>query len=386
MIFGRHSVLKRGCSTWDKAGMPQEEFERRLDAARREMAQRNLDALVIYGDNYSFGDLCYLTNYFPKVRGGFAVVPRQGAISLLLHIGSRDIPFAKSLTWVDDVRASGQIGRDAAKIVKEKTLAKAKIGLMDSGKGLPLPQWEEMKSALPEVGWQECHALFEQMRLRKSPRELSSMRRAGALLRDLCQGVERFVRTGRKEYEVIADIDRLARDGGAEDIRVLAGAKRLQPPSFNMNGTIDRHWSIYLAIQHERYWVETGRSYILSGDGKLNDSYQKARDTVARMAAGLTPGGATKTVSEAARQSLADFYTSAVNYGFGQGIGLNQWEAPFLSPDDARQVGAPAVGAAAVEENMTMALRAVLESADALVLFGDSLEVTKGGAKSLLAQ
>ena len=66
MIFSRHSVLKRGCSTWDRQAMPQEEFQVRLDAARREMAQENLDSLVIYGDNYSFADLCYLTNYFRR--------------------------------------------------------------------------------------------------------------------------------------------------------------------------------------------------------------------------------------------------------------------------------------------------------------------------------
>jgi hypothetical protein len=70
MIFGRHSVLKRGCSTWDPNEVPQAEFQARLDGVRSEMARQNFDALVIYGDNYSFADLCYLTNYFPKVRGG----------------------------------------------------------------------------------------------------------------------------------------------------------------------------------------------------------------------------------------------------------------------------------------------------------------------------
>ena len=125
MIFGRHSVLKRGCSTWDPAQVPQAEFQARLDAVRQEMARRDLDALVIYGDNYSFADLCYLTNYFPKVRGGIAVVPRDGAISLLLNIGSRDVPFAKTLTWVEDVRASNQVGGDGAKLIKEKGFEKA---------------------------------------------------------------------------------------------------------------------------------------------------------------------------------------------------------------------------------------------------------------------
>ena len=120
------------------------------------MARRDLDALVIYGDNYSFADLCYLTNYFPKVRGGIAVVPRDGAISMLLNIGSRDVPFAKTLTWVEDVRASNQVGSDGAKLIKEKGFEKAKIGLADSGQGFPLPQLEDMKNALPNVSWQDC--------------------------------------------------------------------------------------------------------------------------------------------------------------------------------------------------------------------------------------
>src|SRR5258708_34054993 len=104
MIFGRHSVLKRGCSTWDPTQVPQTEFQSRLDAVRREMARQSLDALVIYGDNYSFADLCYLTNYFPKVSGGIAVGPREGAISLLRNIGSRAVPLPTTLPWGDGVR------------------------------------------------------------------------------------------------------------------------------------------------------------------------------------------------------------------------------------------------------------------------------------------
>src|SRR6266540_5288918 len=168
MIFGRHSVLKRGCSTWNPQQVPQAGFQARLDAVRQEMGRRNLDALVIYGDNYSFADLCYLTNYFPKVRGGIAVVPRAGAISLLLNIGSRDVPFAKTLTWVEDVRASNNVGADGAKLLKEKGLEGVKVGLMDSGNGFPLPQLEEMKSALPHVSWDECDSMIVPQRLAKT--------------------------------------------------------------------------------------------------------------------------------------------------------------------------------------------------------------------------
>ncbi|HTM10165.1 MAG TPA: M24 family metallopeptidase [Verrucomicrobiae bacterium] len=386
MIFGRHSVLKRGCSTWDPKQFPRAEFESRLDTVRKEMAHRDLDALVIYGDNYSFADLCYLTNYFPKVRGGIAVVPRDGALSLLLNIGSRDVPFAKTLTWVDDVRASNQVGSAGAELVKEKGFAKSRLGLVDSGEGFPLPQLEEMKRALPDVQWTNEDALFEPARLKKSPLELNAMRAAGHLLNAVCEDAQKVIKPGRKEYEIVADIDRLARDAGAEDIRILTGEKRLQPPSFKQSADVGNHWALYLAVQHERYWAEAGRTYVAPGDGKLRAAYEKAREVVARMAAELRPGNPVAAVDDIARRELGEFYATAAVYGLGNGIGLNQWEAPFLNDDDARRVSAPSAGATELTENTTVALRVVFETEGKLVMFGDSFVVTQNGPVSLTSK
>jgi Xaa-Pro aminopeptidase len=384
MIFGRHSVLKRGCSTWNPRELPQSEFQARLDALRREMARQSLDALVVYGDNYSFGDLCYLTNYFPKVRGGIAVVPRDGEISLLLNIGSRDVPFAKTLTWVGDVRASNQVGADGAQLVKEKGFEKATIGLADSGHGFPLPQLEDLKNALPQAIWRPCDDMIQPLRLRKTARELSAMRSAGRVLNEICADAADFIHAGRKEYEVIADIDRLARDKGAEDIRILAGSARLNPPSFKQAASIDGHWAVYLAVQHERYWAEAGRTFILSADTKLQNAYGKAQEIVAQMAGQIKPGSAVAAIDETARRALGEFYATASDYGLGNGIGLNQWEGPFLTENDAHQVGAASVGGTTFLENMTMALRVVCPAEGKLVLSGDSFEVTASGAQSLL--
>jgi Xaa-Pro aminopeptidase len=364
--------------------MPEEEYRGRLEVVRQQMERQGLDALVIYGDNYSFADLCYLTNYFPKVRGGIAVVPRNGAISLLLNIGSRDVPFAKTLTWIEDVRASNQVGADGAKLLKEKGFEKARLGLVDSGQGFPLPQLEEMKSALPQVTWQNLHSLFQPIRLRKTARELAAMGEAGRLLSEICQDAAAVIKPGRKEYEIVADIDRLARDKGAEDIRILAGEKRLNPPSFKQAASIGTHWAVYFAVQHERYWAEAGRTYVLSSESKLQSAYQKAREIVAQMAAQLKPGNSVKAIEETARKQLGEFYAAASNYGLGNGIGLNQWEAPFLNEDEARQVGSPAVGATELDDNMTLALRVAFETEGKLILFGDSYEVTPDGPKSLV--
>ena len=210
------------------------------------------------------------------------------------------------------------------------------------------------------------------------------MREAGRLLQEICAGAEGFTESGRKEYQVVADIDRLARDKGAEDIRILAGEKRLNPPSFKQAGMIGGHWAIYLAVQHERYWAEAGRTFILSGGVKLKDAYQKAQEIVVAMANQLKPNGAVAAVDETAQRELGEFYGAASVYGLANGIGLSQWEAPFLSESDAREVGAASVGATTLNENMTLALRVAFETEGKIILYGDSFEVTAGGAKSLL--
>ena len=58
------------------------------------------------------------------------------------------------------------------------------------------------------------------------------------------------------------------------------------------------------------------------------------------MAMQLKSGNSIELIDETARKELGEFYATAAVYGLGNGIGLNQWEAPFLSEDEARQVGA----------------------------------------------
>jgi Xaa-Pro aminopeptidase len=317
------------------------------------------------------------------VRGGVAVVPREGALSLLLNIGSRDVPFARTLTWVEDVRASSHLGADSAKLLKEKGFEAASIGLADSGQGFPLPQLEEMKNSLPQVAWQDCGSMIQPHRLVKRPLEIAAMREAARVLREICDGARAFIQAGRKEYEVVADIDRLARDKGVEDIRILAGEKRLNPPSFKQTAVLGSHWALYLAVQHERYWAEAGRTYILGERPILGDACAKAQAIVTAMANQLRPGSAVAAIEETARRESGDLYAQASSYGLANGIGLNPWEAPFLNEDDARQVGQESAGPRTLAENMALALRAVFQSEGDMILYGDTFLVTASGAKPL---
>jgi Xaa-Pro aminopeptidase len=137
-------------------------------------------------------------------------------------------------------------------------------------------------------------------------------------------------------------------------------------------------------VQHERYWAEAGRTYILLDHETLQSTYIKAQEVVRRMAESLKPGNSVAAVDTIAREELGEFYAAAAQYGLGQGIGLNQWEAPFFSGDEALEVGAPAVEAVTLNEGMSLALRVAFQSEGKLVIHGNSYEVTSSGHRSLL--
>ena len=102
------------------------------------------------------------------------------------------------------------------------------------------------------------------------------------------------------------------------------------------------------------------------------------------MARQLKPNGAVAAIDETARRELGEFYATAAVYGLANGIGLNQWEPPFLNDSDAQEVGVPSVGATTLNEHMTLAMRVTIETEGKLILFGESFEVTASGPKSLL--
>ncbi len=384
MIYARHSVLKRGCSIWDRSRMPKEEFDARMKEVRRKMAELKIAAVVIYGDTWSYADLCYLTNYFPKVRGALAVVPLVGEVSILVNIGSRDVPFAKSLTWVEDLRASSQLGKDCAGVLKSLRLDDAKIALADQERGLPLPQWEELKNGVPAAHWEDGSSILSAMRSKKSEREVAVLEEGGRLLAQICEASCEVVRRGRKEFEIAAEIDRLARLKGAEDIRLLMGDKGLGPPGGKEVAKDQSHLALYLAIQYDRYWVEIGRTFVLSKDNKINDIYKKAQLIVKYMSAALAPAKSTAEVVAIAREQLGEHYAAATMYGLGNGIGLSQWEFPFIAeePEYSMEYN---FTAASLEKDIPVALRVGFEADGVFVLSGDSYRITSDGARALTA-
>ena len=163
-----HLVLKRGLLTWDRVELPESIFHDRLQRVRTAIAAAGHDAWMVYGDAQRYGDVAYITHFLPRTRGALALVPREGAPTLLASVGPRDIPAAKTLTWIKDLRPFSRLPVQLAQLVRERGLERGRIGRVGVDESLGIDDWEELRLLLPDVRWEETDGGLMRLRLLKA--------------------------------------------------------------------------------------------------------------------------------------------------------------------------------------------------------------------------
>jgi len=79
-----------------------EEFNRRVVHIQSELNQRNLDALLVYGDETEPQDVRYLADCWPAFEKAAVLIPAQGKPVLIVGPESED--FARGWSRIDKIR------------------------------------------------------------------------------------------------------------------------------------------------------------------------------------------------------------------------------------------------------------------------------------------
>jgi len=383
-----HPILKRGVMIWDRAALPEALFRGRLAAAQQAITAAGQDAWLVYGDALSYGDVAFLTNYLPRVRSAMLLVPREGEPSLLVAFGLRDIPAAKTLTWVDDVRPFTRLPGEVAKLVQERGLERGRIGLAGVEELMPAGEWEQIESLLPEVEWLPTDGTLGRMRATKTAEEVVAVARAAAIVRAGLDRAALELRPGLTERQLLAEVDRELRYGGAEDARLLVAsgprASRALRPADDRALAAGDTVLLYLAAEYQRYWAEAGQTFVLgTADAETRQLAATAGAAVAAMLAvastGATAGAAVDAAVNVTREAhdLLGTAPSAPSdtYGLGHGIGLDIEEPPYLRAGDET----PLI------EGATLALHVVLHGRDGRgAIVGQTVQVGAASAQPLV--
>lgn len=377
-VVTQHSVVKRGGLYWDRALLPQQMYARRIELLQARMAAAGDDAWLMFGDVQNHGPVVWATNFMPRVRSALAYVPRQGAPSLFANISTRDIPAAKTITWVDDIQAFQRLPKSLGDFIGERHPGGAQIGHCGIDQSMPVTDWRAIEQALASCKLAARDRDFQGLREVKDQCEVAAIgKSAGFADLALTEAASR-IQAGRSLRAVIAELDRAVRCQGAEDVRFLvaAGADAgvaLAPVSDRVLAAGDTVL-IYVAVQNQRYWAEAARTYFIgTADPALLELHSRAQQALDAMTASARPATQIGSIAGSARAALGEAASAAGRYGYGNAIGLDADEAPVISGASGGRL----------VEGSTLALRVITHAGGRGVALARTVHVTAQGAVAL---
>ncbi len=219
------------------------ERDRRWEQTRKRMVLRGLDALVflandIYWD-MGFANLRYLTQCGSKIGSyGLFFHDRDPIVwNAVAHMNRPTNLHLSTQEWTTDLRPITGLGAVAAEL-RGRGLAGGRIGLVGFSSTIqttPTLLYGDvvaLERALPDAELIDVGAMFEEMRLVKSPEELQMLRRAGTIAKKVLDRVFEFARPGVTEAEVYAEmIKTQIANGGEPNIFNLFASGPVEHPA-----------------------------------------------------------------------------------------------------------------------------------------------------------
>lgn len=334
------TTLLTGPYDWDADVVPQSVFAERLARVRAAMDAEGASALVVHGHAGDYGALHYLTSFVPKLGPALALVPRAGALRILVPGTEYMVPYAQRLTWVEDVRILSNIAALLGPWLGEHGLDN-KIALATwGGAAMPRILNQGISRAIAAPGRiVPLDAPLDALRRRKSPLERVLMRRATVILEVAADALLAAARGGAGHRSAALAAERAAYEAGAQDARVATSLRPGGAP-LPLDGAADPALDPLLAaiaVQFAGYWAE---GYV-TATARPGDAVRRAEAALDAVLADARAGASAAMLMRAAVNKLAPDAPHALMQGaIGHAIGLSLDEAPLKDPSDRLEDGA----------------------------------------------
>ena len=203
--------MRRGLISWSRAELPEAVLDARVAATQAALAANHLDALVVYTTPARASGVSWLAGFVPYWNQGLLVVPRTGRPILVSALSNRVADWLQLNAHVAAVRNSPRIGAEAASFVATLK-SKAAIGVVDLP-ALPASIIAELTAGGHTA--MDASSLLADLRSTPDAADIALHGRAAAMAhRALSVGIQTAGHAG----DVIAQIERLARADGAEEV------------------------------------------------------------------------------------------------------------------------------------------------------------------------
>ena len=363
----------------------------RVHDARALAADAGVDLLVLTPGS----DLRYLSGYnahamerltalaVPRVGEPFLVVPRleapmiaaspAGALGLdVLAWGETDDAFA----LLADT-AAARLGAAPARVaVGARTWAEHALGV---------------QRALPGASLELASPVVDRLRMVKSDAEIEELALAGAAIDRVHAGMAQWLRVGRTEAHVGADIAAaiLAEGHTGVDFTIVGSGPNGASPHHELSSrTIQAGDVVVVDIGGETatgYRSDCTRTYVVGGSAPRDvaEWYAVLQAAQAASTASVRPGVTAEEVDAAARRVIEDAgWGEHFIHRTGHGIGLDTHEAPYIVAGNSLPL-VPGM-AFSVEPGIYLAGRCGARIEDIVVCTDDGVRILNNGHRELV--
>ncbi|WP_414938964.1 M24 family metallopeptidase [Amycolatopsis sp. cmx-11-51] len=311
----------------------------RLDRARAAAAAADTDALLIAPGS----DLRYLIG---QAGGSFErlttlVIPADGAPALVLPKleapGYADVPAEELgievITWVD--------GDNAYELVADRLGKPGRVAVSDFTPALHVLAF---RGALGDADQTLAGPIVRELRMRKDAAEIQALRDAGAAIDRVHARVHEWLRPGRTEAEVGADITAAIVEEGhthADFVIVGSGPNGASPHHDVSERVIERGDVVVVDIGGpiaEGYNSDSTRTYAVGEprDADVAETYAVLQRAQRAAVEAVRPGVTAEQIDAAARDIIDGAgYGEFFIHRTGHGIGLDVHEEPYIIKGNA---------------------------------------------------
>lgn len=337
---------------------PPDEFERRIENARRLMSEQGVDCLLVTGEHnfrYFTGDIH--PSPFQLTRPKFFVLPAAGEPFAIVAQGQdRGL---RATTWLKDIRTwpGPRPEDDGVSLVVEAIRAAAEkhrtVGLElapESRIGFPAGDFLRVRDMIQPIRMVDAEVpILKQLRLVKSAREIERVRRICQIVSFAFEALPAKLRMGETEWDVWRKLNAVIMERGATQTPktvVVSGKYGYEQPNtgptHRVLGPGDLMF-IDTGCQYDHYWRDFDRHFAF---GPPIDSIKRSYDVLHRATdagiAAVRPGRRTSDVFKAMWDVIdAAGLAEESNVGrMGHGMGIVMPEPPSIKPGDHTEIRA----------------------------------------------
>lgn len=253
-------VLRHGCSAWDQARVPPDEYDIRITQAEALLEDAGLSALLVFSDPTDPSSIGWVNGYAPTTKWAMLLVAPARQLLVAGLGGGRDHPHIRAVSAARDITYFASPGDGTVATLREWGLEQGRVGVVGLERCLPAASADHIEQALVGAGWQVQPVDEEYWALRqvKRPRELRLMAEARLALDAAVADARVALARGAELSEAVVAMDRQLRYRGFHDVRVLVsnGAGGMEPYA---GGRRSGHGinALYVAGELHGYWAET---------------------------------------------------------------------------------------------------------------------------------